>query len=280
MRQGAAHLGRARSQAWTIAEPRPILPMVGKSRTKGADAGQRDEVDKTSSADDRSPIESVAEGEERNSRVTVPIEPEELERLVAKSERVGSPQARAPLIQPNEGFAVRSAVPRTRSSADFASFNSNISDALTSVTAEHPSLPTADANGRTRDEPPLAASTGDLAAALRLEAQGNFTAALGRCEAVLDSTPDDESARQLRERLRDTLADRLAAKLGDLQQIPVLKVHPSSITWHKLDHQAGFLLSQIDGSLSIGDLLHVSAMPRYETLRTLDRLLDLSLIEI
>jgi hypothetical protein len=47
-----------------------------------------------------------------------------------------------------------------------------------------------------------------------------------------------------------------------------------------LDHRAGFLLSRIDGNVSIETLLEIAAMPRFDSLRTLSALLRDGLIRI
>lgn len=160
-------------------------------------------------------------------------------------------------------------------------------------------MPPAAARGRKRDSPAGGVGgrpnvgvgtggggTGDgpsdpgLELALALEARGALEQALATCEVALAAAPDAARARSLRDRLRDALADRLQAQLGAPDQVPSLTTPPHEITWHKLDHQAGFMLTRIDGVLSVAELLSVSGMPRYETLRTLARLVELELVEI
>ena len=76
----------------------------------------------------------------------------------------------------------------------------------------------------------------------------------------------------------DRPADRAASELADMEAKPQLLVPLQDITWHKLDHQAGFLLSRIDGTLSYAELLTISGMPEPQALRILARLLELELI--
>jgi len=54
---------------------------------------------------------------------------------------------------------------------------------------------------------------------------------------------------------------------GDRSLVPQLAVDAHKLTGLSLDHRAGFLMSCIDGSSSIDDLLFVSGMSRLETLK-------------
>jgi hypothetical protein len=70
------------------------------------------------------------------------------------------------------------------------------------------------------------------------------------------------------------------ARLGSLKQIIRVAIAREQIRWLSLDHRAGFLLSLIDGTSSIEELLDVSSMPRLEALRILYGLLDQRVIEL
>lgn len=72
--------------------------------------------------------------------------------------------------------------------------------------------------------------------------------------------------------------EQAAHEIGDMGAIPQLLVPLQEVTWHKLDHQAGFLLSRVDGMLSYADLLTISGMPEPQALRILARLIELKLI--
>jgi hypothetical protein len=114
--------------------------------------------------------------------------------------------------------------------------------------------------------------------ALYFESQGAHEAALDPCEAALAASPEDREALQLHERLRESLVPLLSERIGSLEQVPTRRLEPAQTPWHKLDHQAGFLLSQVDGLLTYGELLSVSGMSELDTLRTLLRLIELDLI--
>lgn len=44
--------------------------------------------------------------------------------------------------------------------------------------------------------------------------------------------------------------------------------------WLNLNHRAGFILSQIDGSVSYDDIIALSGMPRLDTLKILSDLIS------
>ena len=52
------------------------------------------------------------------------------------------------------------------------------------------------------------------------------------------------------------------------------------LRWLSLDHRAGFLLSFVDGSMSIEEVLDVSSMPELDVLRIMFELRQQGVIEI
>jgi hypothetical protein len=63
------------------------------------------------------------------------------------------------------------------------------------------------------------------------------------------------------------------AFLGPTQGIPVHSMSAAALATQGLDHRAGFLLSRIDGAITIEGLLDIASMPRFEALRILAGLL-------
>jgi len=61
---------------------------------------------------------------------------------------------------------------------------------------------------------------------------------------------------------------------GDRSMVPQLAVNASRLTGLSLDHRAGFVMSCIDGTSSLDDLLMVSGMPRLETLKIVCQLAE------
>ncbi|ATB47357.1 hypothetical protein [Corallococcus macrosporus] len=86
--------------------------------------------------------------------------------------------------------------------------------------------------------------------------------------------PTDARVEALRVRSERMLMARLESKLGDLGRVPAVRLQPDDIIWLNLDHRAGFVLAQIDGSVSYEDLFSLSGMTRLDTARILAQLID------
>ncbi|MEW6434289.1 MAG: hypothetical protein AB1730_22545 [Myxococcota bacterium] len=86
--------------------------------------------------------------------------------------------------------------------------------------------------------------------------------------------PDSPEVRQLKERSERTLLAMFESKLGHLDKKPRVLLKDDEIIWLNLDHRAGFVLAQIDGSVTFDDLFAVSGMSRLDTARILAQLVD------
>jgi hypothetical protein len=111
-------------------------------------------------------------------------------------------------------------------------------------------------------------------------ATGDFSGALVVAEGILESDPHHEEAARYQQRCSETLSQMYLARLGSLTQVVRVAVARDQIRWLSLDHRAGFLLSLVDGTSSIEELLDVSTMPRLEALRILHGLLDQRVIAL
>ena len=102
-------------------------------------------------------------------------------------------------------------------------------------------------------------------------ALGDFSGSLEVIERLLALEPaHGEALAYLREN-ESTLVHMYESKIGPLDAVPRLALRPEEVTWLQLDHRAGFLLSQIDGTCSFDDLFALSSLPRLETARILAR---------
>ncbi len=63
------------------------------------------------------------------------------------------------------------------------------------------------------------------------------------------------------------------SKLGPLVGVPRLAIKPEEVMWLNLDHRAGFLLAQIDGTVDFEALFALSGLPRLDTARILANLI-------
>jgi len=111
-------------------------------------------------------------------------------------------------------------------------------------------------------------------------AMGDFTGSLAIAEVVLALHPDNPEARRFQTSCQDVLTQVCAEQLGDLALVPHLLVPITDIQWLEIDHRAGFILSCVDGRLSLEEILDVSGMPRMDALRILLALRDQGVIEV
>jgi hypothetical protein len=110
-------------------------------------------------------------------------------------------------------------------------------------------------------------------------AMGDFSGALALAEGVLREKPRDNEAQSLAMRCREVLVDMYSSRISGLHRVPRIVMGPDQIRWLSLDHRAGFLLSMIDGTSPVDDLLDVSGMQRVDALKILCDLLDQKVIE-
>lgn len=108
--------------------------------------------------------------------------------------------------------------------------------------------------------------------------RGDFSGSLDYVEKVLQREPNHEEARAYLQRDEATLSKMYQSKLGDVRRAPRQLLPPDEVIWMNMHHKAGFLLAQVDGVLSYEDLLEVSGMSRFDTLRTLHELVQKGII--
>ncbi len=87
-------------------------------------------------------------------------------------------------------------------------------------------------------------------------------------------SPEDPDVKQMRENSERVLQNMFESKLGTLTAVPRVALKDDEIIWLNLDHRAGFVLAQIDGTVSFEDLFAVSGMSRLDTARILAQLVD------
>jgi hypothetical protein len=109
-------------------------------------------------------------------------------------------------------------------------------------------------------------------------ALGDFSGALEAAEAILQSQPTHADAQRYAESCRGVLEQMYVAKLGALDQVPVVAVPVEQLRWLTLDHRAGFLLSHIDGVSSLEEILDVSGMPRIVAMKIIHDLMQQKVI--
>jgi tetratricopeptide (TPR) repeat protein len=113
-----------------------------------------------------------------------------------------------------------------------------------------------------------------LDGARELFALGDFSGSLEMIEKILKIDPSHAEAREYLKQNEATLIAMYESKLGPADAIPRLAIQPEEVMWLNLDHRAGFLLAQIDGTVSYEDLFALSGLPRLDTARIIAALLQ------
>lgn len=106
---------------------------------------------------------------------------------------------------------------------------------------------------------------------LELDDHSGAMELIAKAEAL---APDDADVKALKVRSEQTLLTMFESKLGKLESVPRVLLKDDEIIWLNLDHRAGFVLAQIDGTVSFDDLFSVSGMSRLDTARILAQLVE------
>ena len=109
--------------------------------------------------------------------------------------------------------------------------------------------------------------------ARELFALGDFSGSLEMIEKILRRDPSHAEAREYLKQNESTLIAMYESKLGPRDAIPRLAIKPEEVMWLNLDHRAGFLLAQIDGTVDYESLFALSGLPRLDTARILATLI-------
>jgi hypothetical protein len=116
--------------------------------------------------------------------------------------------------------------------------------------------------------------------ARRENREGRFPTAVVAVDLALDENPESAVVQKLIHSNRELFFEIYANYLGDLRAVPGLALPMSDIPVNELDHRAAFLLSRVDGVLSLEDVLDVAGMARLEAFRHLSRLMLRGILEI
>ncbi len=108
----------------------------------------------------------------------------------------------------------------------------------------------------------------------------DFATALDCAHALLALNPRHAVANACAEEFRADLETQLAQRLGAPHATPRVIASSESIAQSPLDHRQGFVLSQIDGTITIGTLIDVCGMDTIDLLRALDSLRAAGLVAL
>jgi len=194
-----------------------------------------------------------------------------------------------PTLAADEYFSLDSEPPPSPRSPDstarYAAFlPHNAPTARPAAPAQDPALPTPSPPltglqfaGEDSIPPP---ETGPIVDMKDRYAMGDFSGALLIAEGIIETDPADLEAPRYAQSCRDVLTQMYSARLGSLDRVVVVAVPSDQIRWLTLDHRAGFLLSLIDGGITVDQILDISGMPRLDALRIMYQLLDQRVISL
>jgi hypothetical protein len=140
--------------------------------------------------------------------------------------------------------------------------------------------PAAARAGATAPAPAGEGRTAALTAeAVKLIRAGKPSEALDLLETQTRKAPGDLDAQAYQELARAALLRVYRARTASGESVPFVRIALSEVMKYNLPAPAGFLLSMIDGRMSIDELLSVSGMDPFEALRALHNLLDAGIVE-
>lgn len=111
-------------------------------------------------------------------------------------------------------------------------------------------------------------------------AMGDYTGALTVADRVPSSSGQYTEAVALGMHCRTILLQMHRAKVGSFDQVPFVLIERQQLRWLSLDHRAGFLLSLMDGRLSVQEVVDTANMPELEVLRVLYELLSQGVVAL
>ncbi|MFO0755435.1 MAG: hypothetical protein U0359_03030 [Byssovorax sp.] len=109
---------------------------------------------------------------------------------------------------------------------------------------------------------------------------GDDYGAMTLAENLLAIEPDNTEASQCVEICRGRLIEQYLARLGGRRRIPRVVMDMDEIRYLGLDHRAGFLLANIDGTMTVDEVLDISGMAEFDALKILDDFRDRGVIEV
>jgi hypothetical protein len=109
----------------------------------------------------------------------------------------------------------------------------------------------------------------------------NLGGALDICEEILKRSPGDPEVEELAREIKEDLVNFYLDQLKPLDQIPRLVANDASILELSLDPIGGFLLSQIDGNITVEELLTImGTFEQYRVVSALHYFLNAGIIEL
>ncbi len=124
----------------------------------------------------------------------------------------------------------------------------------------------------TLDERAVYIATNLIDAAKEMASNAHSTLASDMIIHAMEHAEDSDVALQRIAKQERKMVQILVNGLGELSDIPQLLVGMSEIPMDEMNHRSAFLMTRMDGTLTLEEILDVSGMPRLEALRHLTRL--------
>lgn len=118
-----------------------------------------------------------------------------------------------------------------------------------------------------------------LEAALEAYRAGRLEEAWRELERAAQRDPSRLDLRAYQEMIRNNLMEQWAREIGDQGRTLQLKLDLSELMQRDLKPDEGFFVSQIDGSLSIENLINLSSLDRFRTLEIIARFIREGIVE-
>jgi len=125
---------------------------------------------------------------------------------------------------------------------------------------------------------PAAGSESLVADALKLMRAGDLEPALELLELASRHGGDRLEVQGYLDLVRSRLLSRYRERVGGMQAVPVVQLAAPDLRKFNLPAPAGFLLSLVDGRTSVEELVSLSGLDPFETLRTLSGLLEAGIV--
>lgn len=125
----------------------------------------------------------------------------------------------------------------------------------------------------------LSGAADPLAEAAELVRRGEAAQALERVEALAAREPARLEVQAYLELLRAHLLGRYRSRLDEGRAVPRLRLAPERVLELDLPADAGFLLSMVDGTTAVDDLVALAGTDPFAALRTLHGLFEAGVLE-
>ncbi|MCA9564228.1 MAG: hypothetical protein KC561_12105, partial [Myxococcales bacterium] len=108
---------------------------------------------------------------------------------------------------------------------------------------------------------------------------GDYAASQKLVEKLLAKNPHDSKALELEAENHKRMERQYLARLGSIEARPKVILSPEQLVWHNLDALKGFVLSRVDGDLTVQDIVDIVHLPRLDTIRLLAELVTDGIIQ-